>query len=416
MFGGNRHDDRNNNHDRDDFENQRFIPLGRDRPFNEIRLADTSIRPQYLEDIIGQESVKRTLGVYVKSANRRRVALDHVLLYGPPGLGKTTIASVIAAETRGDLIAYTGPRLDVETLVGQVIPKILHTADTYDESGHPKRIVLFIDELHGLIKEVQTLLLPLLEDFQFEDIHIPAFTVIGATTDPSKVVAPLRDRFGITYSLDYYPDSDILKILTRSLGVFTETSDWKIAEKLADILIDEGDPLGLDEALATHDLGRAWSGDYPLPRPTPRIVETSDTNLALQSLASRSLGVPRTANHLLLRTLDFAYSYMGDEELEVNLDVETVRDAMQALEIDRDGLGRTERAVLKIMLERYGDRAVGIRAIAAALGESYTNIEDVIEPALVRKGYLNREARGRKLSTAGMVKAALEIDGQTQWV
>lgn len=362
---------------------------------------DAKIRPATLDEIIGQEHIKRTLRVYMRAAKGRGESLDHVLLTGPAGLGKTTIASVIAHEMGHQLRVLAGPQVGFNEMVN-LASEMMADAETI-ENDYSRRLVVFIDEIHGMHKDAQNVLLPMLEDFNFGNWQFQPFTLIGATTDPSKLSNPLRDRFGIPYQLDFYPDEDIVKIAKRTLSVLLQEPPEKIEE---------------------------WC------RPPYGAGETPPEAEAITELARRARGVPRVINNLIKRTLDFMYQPdepetptlqvitadgrtiipgIDDKPLYGRLTPEVVREAMTALGIDRNGLDAKARSVLVAMFQRYGTRPVGIRAVAAAIGESAANIEETVEPNLVRRGFINREMRGRTLTAEGIVVAAREIDGKTEY-
>jgi len=349
----------------------------------EIRTAEDTLRPHTLDEVIGQESIKRTLRTYMSSATRRGVPLDHVLLSGPPGLGKTTIASVIATEMNHALILDTGPTLNKQKMMSHVT-SIINTAKEEN-----LQIVLFVDEAHDIPKESQTILLPLLEEFKFIDIYCPKFTLVAATTEPSALPAPLRDRLSIKYHVEYYTDDELLLILKRSYRLL-----WELHEEQYDDYVN-----GL---LAVDEDGNE-----------------APTLQALRMLAHRAKGVPRAANQLLRRTQDFAIGLLSEEQdiWEAPLDPDVVKAAMTAERIDVNGLTHTERNILVTMLTRFASRSggVGPGAIASAVGESRNTIEFVFEPNMVRLGYIERTERGRKLTPEGMAVALLEVSHATEY-
>lgn len=354
----------------------------------EIRVAEDNLRPHTLDEIIGQDHIKATLRTYMKSARRRGQPLDHVLLSGPPGLGKTTIASVIATEMDHALILDTGPTLSREKMMSHVT-SIVNTANEEN-----LQIVLFVDEAHDMPRETMTILLPLLEEFKFVDIYCPHFTFVAATTNPSKLPAPLRDRLQIKYHVDYYSDDDLLKILQRNFRLL-----WELTDEYEDYATQLLAPTYLTE-----------DGDESVESPAMQ---------ALRMLAHRAKGVPRQANQLLRRAQDYAIGYLDDEQetWEAPLDPDVVLAAMTAQGIDKNGLTFLDRKILRIMLTRYSGRSggVGVSAIAAAVGEGKDTIEHVIEPNLVRLGFLERTERGRTLTPAGMKVAGREMEGLTEY-
>lgn len=355
----------------------------------EIRVAEDNLRPHTLDEVIGQDHIKATLTMYMKSAKRRGQTLDHVLLSGPPGLGKTTIASVIATEMDHALILDTGPTLSREKMMSHVT-SIVNTANEEN-----LQIVLFVDEAHDMPRETMTILLPLLEEFKFVDIYCPHFTFVAATTNPSKLPAPLRDRLQIKYHVDYYSDDDLLKILIRNFKLLWELQEDEYLDYANGLLA----PTYLDE-----------NGESFVESPAMQ---------ALRMLAHRAKGVPRAANQLLRRAQDYAIGYLTDEQdvWEAPLDPDVVMAAMTAQGIDRNGLTFLDRKILYTLLKRYSGRSggVGVKAIAAAVGEAPDTIEYVIEPNLVRLGFLERTERGRMLTSEGMKVAGKELEGLTEY-
>lgn len=302
---------------------------------------ESSLRPKYLDDYIGQEKVKNNLRVFIEAAKQRGEALDHVLLYGPPGLGKTTLASIVANEMKVNLKITSGPAIEKP---GE-LAAILNNLSEHD--------VLFIDEIHRLNRQVEEVLYPAMEDFAIDvmigkgasarsiRLDLPHFTLIGATTRAGMLTAPLRDRFGVVNRLEFYTNEELTEILERSAYV-----------------------------LGIH-LDSSGAGE----------------------IARRSRGTPRLANRLLKRVRDFAeVEYQG----EITYDI--AKTALDRLEVDSLGLDDTDRHMLKTMIDKFGGKPVGLDTLAAAIGEDPGTIEDVYEPYLIKNGFINRTPRGRMVT------------------
>ncbi len=301
---------------------------------------DISLRPKKLTDFIGQADLKEMLHVFIQTALHREETLDHVLLFGPPGLGKTTLASIIANEMGTNIYIVSGPSLD---RVGD-LAAILSSLDPGD--------VLFIDEIHRIPRVVEEVLYSAMEDFAIDiitgkdstattlRIELPPFTLVGATTRVGDITAPLRDRFGIVQHLDYYNSEDLQKIIMRTAKVF----NFKIAK---------------DAAL---------------------------------EIAKRSRGTPRIANRLFKRVRDFAQFEDLDCKL-ITLDI--ANKSLEKLLIDSEGLNITDRRYLKTLIEKFNGGPAGLNAIASTLSEDSQTLEDVIEPFLLKNGFITRTPRGR---------------------
>ena len=308
----------------------------------EERLENT-LRPQSFDEYIGQSKVKENMEIYIEAAKKRGEPLDHCLFYGPPGLGKTTIANIIANEMHSNIKITSGPAIEKAGDLAAILTNL------------SENDVLFIDEIHRLSKNVEEILYPALEDYTLDivigkgpsaksiRIDLPKFTLIGATTKAGSLTTPLRDRFGIVHRLELYTPEELSVIVQRSA-------------KILGVDIDEN---------------------------------------AANEIARRSRGTPRIANRLLKRVRDYAV-VLGDGEITLKI----AKLALNKLEIDELGLDETDRKMLDIMINQYQGRAVGIETIATTLGEEIDTIEDVYEPYLIQIGFLSRTPRGRVVMPA----------------
>lgn len=297
-----------------------------------------SLRPQTLEDYVGQEKTKSTLKIYIEAAKQRHDALDHVLFYGPPGLGKTTLSRIIANEMGVHMKITSGPAIEKPGEMAAILNNL--------QEGD----ILFVDEIHRLNRQVEEVLYPAMEDFAIDimigkgasarsiRLDLPKFTLVGATTRAGLLSAPLRDRFGVMHHLEFYNQKELTIIVLRSAGVLG---------------------VEIDERGATE-------------------------------IAKRSRGTPRLANRLLKRVRDFAQvKYDGKISYEVACF------ALDLLEVDQYGLDQTDRKILKTMILNFNGGPVGVETLAASIGEDSGTLEDVYEPYLLQNGFINRTPRGR---------------------
>ena len=299
---------------------------------------ESSIRPKMLNEYIGQSKVKENMKIYIEAAKKRGQQLDHVLLYGPPGLGKTTLANIIANEMESNIKVTSGPAIEKAGDLAALLTNL------------KENDVVFIDEIHRLNKNVEEILYPALEDFTLDivigkgptarsiRIDIPKFTLIGATTKAGSLSTPLRDRFGIVNRLELYNIDELKSIVKRTAKILNVNIDEKSAEEIA----------------------------------------------------RRSRGTPRIANRLLKRVRDYAIVFSNND-----IDIKLTKIALNRLEIDELGLDEIDRKILETMIEKYGGKPVGIDALATTIGEEVDTLEDVYEPYLLQIGFISRTSRGR---------------------
>ena len=302
------------------------------------QVMDNTIRPESIDEYIGQEDVKENIRVFVEAAKMRNEPLDHVLLYGPPGLGKTTLAFIIAHELGTNIKTASGPSIEKSGDLAAILSSL--------EPGD----VLFVDEIHRMPRYIEEILYPAMEDFSLDiivgsegnsrniKIDLPPFTLVGATTRAGDLSAPLRDRFGITSKLQFYTVEELRDIIKR----------------------------------------------------TARVLDVPITDEAALELAKRSRGTPRIANRLFKRVRDFAL-VEGNGKVDINI----TEKALNRLQVDKFGLDRTDHELLLAIIERFNGGPVGIEALSSSIGEEVTTIEDVYEPYLLQTGLLKRTSRGR---------------------
>ena len=314
---------------------------------------ENNLRPQLLDDYIGQAKAKEMLNVYIRAARERGDALDHVLFYGPPGLGKTTLAGIIANEMGVNIKITSGPAIEKPGEMAAILNNL------------QEKDVLFVDEIHRLNRQVEEVLYPAMEDYAIDimigkgatarsiRLDLPKFTLVGATTRAGMLTAPLRDRFGVVHRMEYYTTEELVTIIKRSARVLE---------------------VGIDEAGAL-------------------------------ALARRSRGTPRLANRLLKRVRDFAQvKYDGDITMEV------ADYALDLLDVDKEGLDQTDRELLLTIVNKFAGGPVGLDTLAASVGEDAGTIEDVYEPYLLKNGFIQRTPKGRIVTEKAYIHLGIEMN------
>ena len=321
------------------------------------KALDLTLRPKKITEFIGQDNIKKNLRIFLKAAQGRNEPIEHVLLYGPPGLGKTTLAHVIANELGANIRVTSGPAIEKSGDLAAILTNLNHGD------------ILFIDEIHRLNKTIEEILYPAMEDYALDIIigkgpsartlrlDLPHFTIIGATTKISLLSSPLRDRFGMTYHLDFYEPQDIKKIIERSAGILKIKLPGEPAEEIA----------------------------------------------------KRSRRTPRVANRLLKRVRDYC-QVEGDGG--INLDY--CRQAFKLLEVDELGLDWVDRKILEVIIDKFGGGPVGLSAIAASTAEDLATVEEVYEPYLMQLGFLDRTPRGRVATDTAYAHLGKKKKGQAK--
>jgi Holliday junction DNA helicase RuvB len=311
------------------------------RPEGEEQQLEQSLRPRVWGDYVGQEKVKENLRVFIEAARGRREALDHVLFYGPPGLGKTTLAYIIAGELGVNIRATAGPVIERPGDLAALLTNL------------EERDILFIDEIHRLTHVVEEILYPAMEDYQLDlmigqgptarsiKLDLPRYTLVGATTRAGLLTSPLRERFGVVHRLDYYTEEEVARIVTRSA----------------------------------------------------RILGVRITAAGAMEIARRSRGTPRVANRLLRRVRDFA-QVLGDGTVTT----EAAASGLSRLEVDERGFDEMDRRILQTIIQKFDGGPVGLETLAVAVGEEKETIEDIYEPFLIQVGFLARTPRGRTVT------------------
>lgn len=316
---------------------------------------ENSLRPQLLDDYIGQEKTKEMLKVYIEAAKERGDALDHVLFYGPPGLGKTTLAGIMANEMNVNIKVTSGPAIEKPGEMAAILNNL------------QEKDVLFVDEIHRLNRQVEEVLYPAMEDYAIDimigkgasarsiRLDLPKFTLVGATTRAGMLTAPLRDRFGVMNRMEYYTIPELKTIILRSAGVLG---------------------VGIDDQGA-------------------------------DALARRSRGTPRLANRLLKRVRDFAQVRYDGYITE-----EVANDALDLLDVDKEGLDQTDRDLLLAVIQKFGGGPVGLDTLSASIGEDAGTIEDVYEPYLLKNGFIQRTPRGRVVTEKAYVHLGISCENE----